>query len=797
VPFDVVRFVARPAFARVAAAALVSWMTALCGVHAWAASGAAAGARPAVVRSSLSWHWLAHGRLWYTIDTGPNAMEWVLVEPDGALARFTDRAALEAALRQDLGAKPPMRLMSRPETRTVTGRQVELVFRNLTAGEVSLSWLSPAGPVFYATVGAGKQFAQPTYTGHAWQVRDAQARTLGYVTAQELESTVVIDPAALPQPQSGPAPARDPGTSPDGAWIAFIRGHDVWARPATGVGAEIRLSTDGAAGNSYAGTRFFWSPDSSRLVAFRTQPAQEHKLDLVSTALDEGGKPLAVSFDYLVPGDRIAHPRPVLFDLARRTARVVADAAFPSPYSLLALDGAAEGDGVTWAADSSRFFFAYNQRGHQLMRVIAVDGASAKAATLFEDTSRTFIDYSGKYWGRYLARTNEILWMSERDGWNHLYVHDAASGAMKRRLTRGAWLVRRIEDLDERSGTLIARVAGRNRGQDPYHDHFVRIALDDGAITPLTEADGTHEIVLSPDRSRYLDVYSRVDLPPVFELRRGSDGKRLAVLEKADAGALLAAGWQPPERFVAKGRDGRTDIWGIVLRPSDFDPSRRYPVIEKIYAGPQGYAVPKHWSPEYGDAQQLADRGFVVVQIDGMGTNGRGRAFHDVAYKNLKDAGFPDRIAWMKALAAKYPKNLDLGRVGIYGDSAGGQNAVAALLWHGDFYKVAVADSGCHDNRMDKLWWNEQWMGYPVDRSYEDSSNIVHAAQLRGKLLLTVGDLDVNVDPASTLRLAHALAEAGKPYELVVFPGAGHGAIESPEGQRRRIEFFVKELARP
>jgi dipeptidyl-peptidase-4 len=250
---------------------------------------------------------------------------------------------------------------------------------------------------------------------------------------------------------------------------------------------------------------------------------------------------------------------------------------------------------------------------------------------------------------------------------------------------------------------------------------------------------------------------------------------------------------RPPQRFVAKGRDGRTDIWGVVFRPSNHDPARRYPVVEQIYAGPQGHFVPKEWSVWHGQAQALAELGFVVVQIDGMGTNWRSKAFHDVCWRNLKDAGFPDRMAWIKALAATDP-SMDLSRVGIYGGSAGGQNALAALIWHGDFYKAAVADCGCHDNRMDKIWWNELWMGWPVGEHYAANSNRVHAGKVTGKLMLVVGELDTNVDPATTMQVASTLVKADRDFDLLVIPGAGHGAAETPYGRRRRQDFFVRHL---
>ncbi len=263
-------------------------------------------------------------------------------------------------------------------------------------------------------------------------------------------------------------------------------------------------------------------------------------------------------------------------------------------------------------------------------------------------------------------------------------------------------------------------------------------------------------------------------------------------LETADVTAIGKTGWRPPERFAAKARDGRTDIYGIIHKPSNFDPLKRYPVIENIYAGPHGSHVPKAFAAHHS-SQEMAELGFIVVQIDGMGTSNRSKAFHDVCWKNLADAGLPDRILWMKAAAVARPY-MDLSRVGIYGGSAGGQSALGALLDHGDFYKAAVADCGCHDNRMDKVWWNELWMGWPVGPEYAEQSNVTRAAKLKGKLLLIVGEMDTNVDPASTMQVVNALINADKDFELLVVPGGGHGIGESPYGRRRRQDFFVRNL---
>jgi dipeptidyl aminopeptidase/acylaminoacyl peptidase len=277
----------------------------------------------------------------------------------------------------------------------------------------------------------------------------------------------------------------------------------------------------------------------------------------------------------------------------------------------------------------------------------------------------------------------------------------------------------------------------------------------------------------------------------VHELRRASDGARVSQFEAADIAELRETGWRPPEVFAAKGRDGKTDIWGIICRPRDFDPKKKYPVIEQIYAGPQGSYVPKSFAGVNRFAS-LTDLGFIVVQMDGMGTANRSKAFHDVCWKNLKDAGFPDRIAWMKAAAEKYPA-MDLTRVGIYGNSAGGQNAAAAVLFHPEFYKAAVASCGCHDNRMDKASWNEQWMGYPVGPQYSECSNIDNAGRLKGKLFLIVGEMDDNVPPESTFRFVDALIKADKDFDLLVIPGAGHG-MGGAYGEHRMRDFFVRNL---
>jgi dipeptidyl aminopeptidase/acylaminoacyl peptidase len=308
-------------------------------------------------------------------------------------------------------------------------------------------------------------------------------------------------------------------------------------------------------------------------------------------------------------------------------------------------------------------------------------------------------------------------------------------------------------------------------------------------LTPLTPEPADHILAYSSDGRFFTDLYSTVSTPPNLVLRNAEDGAVVMQVQTADLSQLIAGGWQAPEPFHTLGRDGKTEIWGVLYRPEKLDPGRKYPVIEDIYAGPQGSFVPKSFSARI---EPLTALGFAVAQIDGMGTNNRSRAFHDVAWQNLKDAGFPDRILWHKALATKY-RWYDTSRVGIFGTSAGGQSAMGALLFHPEFYQVAVSNSGCHDNRMDKIWWNEQWMGWPIGPQYAASSNVDNAGRLQGRLMLVVGEMDKNVDPASTYQVVDRLIKANKQFDLLVVPGGGHGA-GGRYGHLKLMDFFVRNL---
>ena len=568
--------------------------------------------------------------------------------------------------------------------------------------------------------------------------------------------------------------------SPDGNTEIFVREYNVFLKSPDG--KETQLTRDGEKGHAYH-DKGYWSPDSKKLIDMRIRTAQSRKLYFIESAPKDQVQPRLHTKEYLKPGDKIRQERPHLFDVTNKREIPTENNLFANPWKI---------SDVHWTEDSKNFRFVYNQRGHQVLRVINIDADSGSVSALIDEQSETFIDCTWKQTYHFLTKTDEVIWSSERDGWHHLYLYDAKEGKLKNQITQGEWVVRSVENIDEKKRQITLKVMGIFPNQDPYHIHHVRINFDGSNLVHLTEGDGTHKLNYSPNGETYVDSYSRVDLPPVHELRRTVDGKKIIDLERADISKLKAAGWRAPQRFVAKGRDGKTDIYGIILRPPHFDPSKKYPVIEDIYAGPHGHFVPKAFFT-YRRMTSLAEKGFIVVQIDGMGTNFRSKVFHDVCWKNLKDSGFPDRILWLQAAAEQHPE-LDLSRVGIYGGSAGGQSTVAGMLFYPDFYKVGVSDCGCHDNRMDKISWNEAWMGWPVDESYADNSNVTHAAKLQGKLLLTVGELDRNVDPASTMQVVNALIKADKDFDMIVVPGGGHGVGESAYMARRRIDYFVEHL---
>ena len=599
-----------------------------------------------------------------------------------------------------------------------------------------------------------------------------------------------------------------PVKSPDGKWDAYIEDHNLVLHEIGKPYTEKRqLTQDGTIGNYYS-NRILWSPDSRKIFVCKRRAVEKRFVYYVESAPKYAEQPILHKQEYAKPGDELPQRIPCIF--------VIGDTISQQPTSITRLmadttlcSNQYELGWFEWTDDSREVRMEYNARGHKIYRVLAMNAQTGALRTIVQEQSDKFVNYNRTY-RHYFKNTGSIsslpqgeylIWMSERDNWNHLYLYSLQTENKKNTrkktqfptpITQGAWCVRRVIHVDDSLGVIYFSASGVNNNEDPYFIHYYKIGIDGSNMVCLTPETGNHTAQFTADHRFIVDTYSQVDQAPVTVVRQVSDGKIIQTLETANISNLEKEGWRAPEVFVALGRDGKTPMWGIIQRPTNFDPSRKYPIIEYIYAGPGDAYTPKSFSAFNGNMTALAELGFIVVQLDGMGTSWRGKQFEETCYKNLKDAGFPDRIEWIRAAARKYPY-MDIDRVGIFGASAGGQESLTAVLLHGDFYKAAYSSCGCHDNRMDKIWWNEQWMGYPVDSSYVESSNVYHAAKLKRPLMLVVGELDDNVDPASTMQVVDALINANKEFELVVLPGVHHTMGER-YGEHKRFDFFVKHL---
>jgi dipeptidyl-peptidase 4 len=591
------------------------------------------------------------------------------------------------------------------------------------------------------------------------------------------------------------------GTSPDGKWQAEVRQYNLYLRNSTS-GEEVQITKDGEKNWSYATPlpdsqmmieqrtedvkqppAVFWSPDSTKLVTYRIDSRKAGRFIITQNAPPFQLRPVSFSVVYPLPGEEVSTAEPLVFDVAtRKLIRVNAE-----PLEILFQ----EGPEFRWLHDSAHFTFDFTERGYKRIELREADAATGDVRILIQERSNTFVD-PGAIYQKWFHEDSEILWSSERDGWNHLYLYDVKSVKLENQVTKGDWVVRAICHVDEKARQAYFLGGGREPGRDPYLTNLYRVNLDGSGLTLLTPQDANHKVEFSPSGKYFVDAYSRPDVPPVSELRR-ADGGHVRKFEGANIDALLRSGFRYPEPFRGTGRDGKTDVYGIIWRPSNLDASKKYPVVEQIYTGPQSFFVPKTFAAYRNIAQAIAELGFIVVQIDGLGTAGRSKAFHDHCYKNLGDGGVDDHIALLRQMAVQYPY-MDLNRVGLYGTSAGGYDAAHAMLTHPKFYKVGVSTSGCHDNRMDKAWWNELWMSYPVGDEYKEQSNVTLAKNLEGRLLLFHGDLDHNVNVAETLQLVNALIQVNKDFDMVLVPNMYHGDGDNMWVMRRRWDYFVKNL---
>lgn len=698
--------------------------------------------RDKVTNSPSSFHWLENGLLWYVNNTA-EGKEYLWVDPAKKMqAKCFDHAVLA-------------KLLSEEFDQDVDPKNIEIRELEFDADLNELKFIFDKARVSYRP-NADK------LTVIEANVED-RSRNRGYWGSRFDEKD------------------NPPVVSPDSTMTAFIKNNNLYIKD-NKTEKETQLSYDGAPGFFYS-TYIKWSPDGKKIMAYKVRPGDDRKIYFVESSPEDQFQPKLQSRDYLKPGDELPFKSPQLFLVDAKKHIPIPTDEFSHQFRL---------NSIEWREDSRAFTFEYNQRGHQAYKVIEVDATTGNVKVLVSETSDTFIDYSSKKYRYDVADGKEIIWTSERDGWNHIYLYDGATGQVKKQLTKGEWVVRKVVHVDEKNREVYFTASGLDKDQDPYFLHYFKVGFDGKNLTRFTKENGNHEVTFSKDFEHYVDQYSRVDAPPVTLLKSTKNGKTIMQLQKADHSALLKEGWIAPEVFTAKGRDGVTDIWGIIIRPTSFDPNKTYPVIEYIYAGPHSSFVPKDFRAYNWSMSSLAELGFIVVQIDGMGTSNRSKAFHDVCWQNLKDGGFPDRKIWIKEAAKKYPY-MDAERVGIFGTSAGGQNAAAALVFNSDFYDVAVSSCGCHDNRMDKIWWNEQFMGYPIGPHYAESSNVENAAQMGGNLMLILGEVDDNVDPASTMQFANALIKANKDFELITIPGMGHSS-GGEFGERKRKDFFVKHL---
>jgi dipeptidyl aminopeptidase/acylaminoacyl peptidase len=590
--------------------------------------------------------------------------------------------------------------------------------------------------------------------------------------------------------------------SPDGKRAVFIKDWNLWVRDVA-TGQEKALTRDGAENFGYATDNagwarssraiVLWSPDSKKVATFQQDEREVGDMYLVETK----PRPVLQQWKYPLPGDEhVAMLHRVIIDAdTGATVRLKMD---PDYHRATLGDNFSLSD-MTWSPDAAKLAFVSTSRDHKSAVLRVADAATGDVRTVLDETVATH--YESRTGWRILWATNEVIWYSQRDDWGHLYLYDLATGRLKNQITSGEGPVSQIVRIDEKARALVFVAMGREKGQDPYFRHAYRIGLDGKGYASLTPDDGDHDIQLSPAGTHLVDTYSTCERPPVVVLRDATTGRVILPLEKADISKLVATGWKPPIPFSVKARDGKTDLHGMLFRPTRFDPSKKYPIINQAYPGPQSGSVgARTFSAARGDKQALAELGFVVVSIDGMGTPGRSKSFHDAYYGAMgRDNTLPDQVAGMKELAQRYSW-IDIDRAAMWGHSGGGFIAAGAMFRYPDFFKVGISESGNHDQRAYEDDWGERYQGLLVkdgkgSDNYEAEANQTVAKNLKGKLLLAHGLMDGNVPPYNTLLVVDALVKANKDFDLILFPHQAHGfGVDGPYMMRRRWDYFVKHL---
>ncbi len=718
--------------------------------------------RPLVFNSSVRPNWLDDGRMWYRNTTADGA-EFVLVNP----ARKTRTRAFDH-----------QRLADALSSDEKTYEALDLPFRSFT----------------FADNGRSITF-------------DAEARRYT-CSIRSYECT-------WEEKEGGAAPPESPYArfmrnrtqvlSPDGELSAFIREYNLWVRDVE-TKEETQLTFDGIEDYGYAtnnagwtkgpGPVVLWSPDSRKIATFQHDARGVGEMYMVST---KSGHPELSQWKYPLPGDSL------IFRISRVVIhldgpRMVRLNMPPDPHRSSTDDHIAGRGGtfldVRWSLDSNRLAFVSNSRDHKEAKLRVADPETGDVRDVMEEVQETYFESGDGFsnW-HYLAATDEVIWFSERDNWGHLYLYDLTTGQVKNRITEGEWAVLQVRYVDRENRKIYFTAGGRD-GSDPYYIHYYSISMDGSDLKLLTPEDANHVVNFSADYKYFVDSYSTPVEPPVTVLR-DIEGKLLLALEEADISQLVATGWKPPTQVKTKARDGVTDIYGLMYKPTSFDPTKKYPVLNPLYPGPQSGSVgSRSFSPSRSDKQAVAELGFIVVEVDAMGTPGRSKSFHDAYYGNMGDNGLPDQVAAIKQLGAQNPW-MDLDRVGIYGGSGGGFASTGGILRYPDFYKVAVSGSGNHDNATYEDDWGEKWQGLLLRNedgttTYDNQANHLLAENLKGKLLLGHGSLDSNVPVNNTLLVVKALMDANKDFDLLIFPNSGHGLGQY--WMRRRWDYFVRHL---
>lgn len=600
---------------------------------------------------------------------------------------------------------------------------------------------------------------------------------------------------------------RNAIVSPDGTRAAFIRDYNLWVRDLA-TGQEKQLTTDGVEDFGYATNNagwtksdrpvLLWSPDSKKIATIQHDGRGVGEMYLVSTNV---GHPTLRAWKYPLPEDKVIfriHRVMIHLDGPRVVRlQMPPDQHRSSICDHIACRGSGFSD-VEWSPDTSYLAFVSTSRDHKHEVLRVADPETGAVRDVLEEKVETFFDsgFNMANW-HVLSESNEVIWFSQRDDWGHLYLYDLKTGQLKNRITNGSWNVLQVLRVDKENRTICFTGAGREPG-DPYFQYFYSVRMDGSDLKLLTPNRANHSISLSPSGHCFVDSYSTPVIPPVTVLR-DARGREILTLEKADISRLVDAGWKPPIPFSIKARDGVTDLYGLMYKPTDFDPTKKYPIINYIYPGPQtGSVGSRSFVASRGDRQSLAELGFIVVALDAMGTPMRSKSFHAAYYGNMGDNGLPDQIAGMKQLAKQYSW-IDLDRAGIYGHSGGGFASADAILRYPDFFKVAVSEAGNHDNRNYEDDWGEKWQGLLETNpdgttNYDNQANQLLAKNLKGKLLLAHGTMDTNVPVYNTLLVVNELIAANKDFDLILLPNRGHGFGSEPYMIRRRWDYFVKYL---